>query len=175
MEKIKLNLGAGKNRLKGFVNVDLQEFGKGYLKADVRNLPLETNSVDYILARQILEHIPFREIESTLKEWLRVLKKGGKMVVTCPDFNQLAEQWLSNEFTPENYEEMAQGIYGNQSHEYEHHLSPITPQFLRYTMNRLGKDAEINVYQAGDKMIHYPGIEKEDKIYRYGEVHLIIK
>lgn len=175
MGKINVNLGAGKNALKGFVNVDIEEFGGGYVKADVRHLPFEDNYADYILARQVLEHIPFREVIPTLKEWVRVLKPKGRMVVTCPDFNQMAERWLSVEFSPENYYELVQGVYGNQQHDHEYHISAITPQFLRYAMSVIGQDAEINCYSEGDRMIHYLGFEKEKRIYRYGEVHLIVR
>lgn len=176
-ETIKLNLGCGIKLLDGFINVDCHyEFDDPrYLRADVRDLPFEDNSADYILARQVLEHIQTKDILNTLKEWLRVLKPSGRMVVTCPDFNQLAEEWLNTDFTPEIYYELAQGIYGNQLTDKEYHLSPITPQFLKYCLSQLGQDAVINVYPPNHEMIHYPGIEKEKRFYRYGEVHIDLK
>lgn len=52
--------------------------------ADVsETLPLEDGSQDVLIARHILEHCPM-EIK-TLKEWARVLRQGGKMVIAVPD------------------------------------------------------------------------------------------
>lgn len=45
-------------------------------------LDLPDNSVDYIVANAILEHIP--DEKQAIKEWKRVLKDGGKMLVTVP-------------------------------------------------------------------------------------------
>lgn len=45
-------------------------------------IPLKNNSVDYILANAILEHIP--DEKSAVSEWKRVLKPTGKMFITVP-------------------------------------------------------------------------------------------
>lgn len=45
-------------------------------------IPLKDESVDYIVANAILEHIP--EEDATISEWKRVLKKNGKMLITVP-------------------------------------------------------------------------------------------
>ena len=46
-------------------------------------LPFETNSQDAVIARHILEHMPL-EIK-TLKNWKRIIKPGGKLVIAVPD------------------------------------------------------------------------------------------
>jgi ubiquinone/menaquinone biosynthesis C-methylase UbiE len=45
-------------------------------------LPLKDESVDYVTANAILEHIP--EEEQAISEWKRVLKKKGKMFIVVP-------------------------------------------------------------------------------------------
>lgn len=45
-------------------------------------LDLPDNSVDYVVANAILEHIP--DEKQAVKEWKRVLKDGGKMFITVP-------------------------------------------------------------------------------------------
>lgn len=176
MEKVKINLGCGISQLKGFINVDSGDFDGDYIKADVRELPFEDEYADYILARQVLEHIPFREIIPTLLEWFRVLKPGGRMVVTCPDFDWLAEQWTKEEFSIETWDELAQGIYGNQLHDGERHQVPITKDFLEFCLERFEIEGKVTRYPAGHPMVAYPGIPKDkDKIYRYGEVHVDLK
>ena len=45
-------------------------------------IPLPSNSIDYISANAILEHIP--DEQKAIKEWLRLLKKGGRLYITVP-------------------------------------------------------------------------------------------
>ncbi len=52
------------------------------LVCKAENLPLKTESVDYITANAILEHIP--EEKAAVVEWKRVLKKKGKMFIVVP-------------------------------------------------------------------------------------------
>lgn len=57
----------------------------GEIEADVVDLHMiENGSIDGILAKHLLEHI-IRPIPA-LKEWARVLKDGGKLVVIVPDW-----------------------------------------------------------------------------------------
>jgi len=52
--------------------------------ADVGELlPLEDNSQDVLIARHILEHLP-NEIK-TLRNWGKVIRPGGKMIIAVPD------------------------------------------------------------------------------------------
>jgi ubiquinone/menaquinone biosynthesis C-methylase UbiE len=176
MEKIKLNLGSSKNLIKGFINVDIgfDIKDKSFVKADVIELPFPDEYADYILARQLLEHLSISYIIPALKEWLRVLKTGGRMVITCPNFTLMAEEWLNTEFNPIDYHEMTQGLYGNQRTMYEHHLTPITPEFLNYCLLKAGaKTWRTEVHEKGTPFKNYPGcVEKKDRVYRYSEVHI---
>jgi ubiquinone/menaquinone biosynthesis C-methylase UbiE len=45
-------------------------------------LPLKNESVDYVVANAILEHIP--DEQKAIDEWKRILKKNGRMHVTVP-------------------------------------------------------------------------------------------
>lgn len=54
--------------------------------ASVDDLPIENAHVDCIIARHILEHLP--NSVKTLKEWNRVLKMDGQLVIAVPDQEQ---------------------------------------------------------------------------------------
>jgi SAM-dependent methyltransferase len=56
-------------------------------KFDVTNLPLNPNSQDFVIALDILEHIEDRN--ALLSEIFRVLKPGGRCLITVP-----AHSWL---------------------------------------------------------------------------------
>lgn len=45
-------------------------------------IPLPSSSADYIVANAILEHIADEEV--TIKEWFRILKPRGRMIITVP-------------------------------------------------------------------------------------------
>ena len=49
---------------------------------EVDKLPLESESVDIVIATQVLEHL--YNYEETVREMYRVLNKGGKAVVSVP-------------------------------------------------------------------------------------------
>lgn len=50
--------------------------------ADVKNIPVDDNSIDTIIASHILEHND--NIIDTLKEWLRILKPNGEIGIMVP-------------------------------------------------------------------------------------------
>lgn len=54
-----------------------------WLVFDASHLPFKSNIFDSLFAGEIVEHLP--EPESGVKEWNRVLKKGGTLVVTTPN------------------------------------------------------------------------------------------
>ena len=52
------------------------------IKCYAEKIPLPDDSVDYIVANAILEHIPNER--QAINEWKRILKPGGKMFITVP-------------------------------------------------------------------------------------------
>lgn len=52
------------------------------IECRAEKIPLRNQSVDYIVSNAVLEHIP--EEEKAIKEWKRILKKNGKMMITVP-------------------------------------------------------------------------------------------
>lgn len=96
----RLNLGCGDKILPGYVNVDVVENRAGKkpdVLCDLHKLePFEDNSVDEILAVHVVEHFWRWEVLDILKEWTRVLKPGGKMILECPNLLSACEEFLKN-------------------------------------------------------------------------------
>jgi ubiquinone/menaquinone biosynthesis C-methylase UbiE len=79
----------------GFVSREISEEGIDVATVDVdarlnptfvgsiRALPLQSKSVDVALCCQVLEHLPFSELETCLSELLRVATTG--LVLSVPD------------------------------------------------------------------------------------------
>lgn len=96
----KLNLGCGDKILPGYVNVDVVESRRGF-KPDVicdlhRLTPFEDDTIDEILSVHVVEHFWRWEVVGVLKEWVRVLKPGGKMILECPNLLSAAQELVMN-------------------------------------------------------------------------------
>lgn len=52
------------------------------LLSNAEELPLKNESVDYIVANAVLEHLPYET--KAINEWKRVLKPKGRMMITVP-------------------------------------------------------------------------------------------
>lgn len=84
LEPIKLNIGSGRIRYTGFINIDCVQIidGNGEKTVDIvmniekEKLPYADNSVSEIIVNNVLEHI--ENLKFVLNECWRVLK------ITCP-------------------------------------------------------------------------------------------
>jgi beta-1,4-mannosyl-glycoprotein beta-1,4-N-acetylglucosaminyltransferase len=118
---IRLNLGCGSQRIKGYVGVDLDSSAGSAadLQMDPRKLELfKDNSVDEILADHLFQRFSPYEAEGILKERKRALKPGGKLILEVPDILELCRQF-DKQGTDGRYRLLA-GIYGNGRMEESH-------------------------------------------------------
>lgn len=76
------NLGSGRALWAGWINIDAD--GYGDLQADLRRLPVDSDSADAVAAIHVLEHFYEWEAADLLTEWKRILKPGGKMILELP-------------------------------------------------------------------------------------------
>lgn len=91
-EGIHLNIGCGEKVWDGFVNIDFPNNWcdvKPDIECDVRKLDLPDNYADSAYSIHVLEHIHRWETEGVLREWARVLKPGGKLVIEVPCLDKI--------------------------------------------------------------------------------------
>lgn len=157
---VKLNLGCGSKPLEGYINVDLfkQPGVDEVFSLDV--IPYADHSVDAINSSHSLEHIPRLRAENALKEWARVMKKGGKLDLKVPDLEECCRLFVENP----NYQDSwyMHTLYGVQDFRdtpeapFEDKVNFGQIHYTGFTENRL----RILLTQAGfliDKMYKYDG------------------
>jgi predicted SAM-dependent methyltransferase len=85
----RLNWGCGEWTIDGWINADVKKGDGVDIVGDIRDgLPLEPDTVDYIVAIHSLPEIPFTELVPTLAELRRVLKPGGVLRLALPDLDK---------------------------------------------------------------------------------------
>lgn len=94
---LQLNLGSGKNKMAGYVNID-RYAKEADLTIDAIELPYAANTIDKIYTSHMVEHVPLQEFQKMLKEWKRVLKVGGILMIRCPNIELYLKKWLAGNY-----------------------------------------------------------------------------
>jgi SAM-dependent methyltransferase len=139
-----LNLGSGRTRIKGFLNIDASYRTLCDVVARIDKIKLSTNSVAVIYASHVFEHIPRAEGPGVLQEWHRVLKPGGKLYICVPDEEVLFRVYLDN--LPRYDTEEGRGLvdracyltYGGQADRHDFHFYGYSFTTLRYLLESVG-------------------------------------
>jgi predicted SAM-dependent methyltransferase len=93
---MKLHLGCWHRYIPGFIHVDFADFEHIDYKTNIASLPMiSDNSVDLIYCSHAFEYFDNEERDEALKEWRRVLKPGGILRLSVPDFSQLIKVYHS--------------------------------------------------------------------------------
>jgi predicted SAM-dependent methyltransferase len=96
--KVFLHLGCGMVDSPEFINVDGRDLPHVHHAMGVCDLDRFADGfADLIYACHVLEHISFRETENVLKEWKRVLKPGGILRLSVPDFDKILEIYRASD------------------------------------------------------------------------------
>ena len=79
-----------------FIQLDDEQlrYGNGYGKidiiSDITSIPLDDETFDVIICTEVFEHIPRPDL--ALREFSRLLKKGGKLLITAPLMSGLHQE-----------------------------------------------------------------------------------
>jgi SAM-dependent methyltransferase len=187
MEKVKLHLANGTVYLDGWTNIDMIGLlAKDYpeladrnrttiekyykfpfrqnkdnnvtdIIMDVRKLDYYNESVDEILCVNLIDHLKKEEFIEALKEWKRVLKVGGTLIIDVDDRRKQAEILTSAE-TNEEIEWALRLIYCDHAKEGRTHFWGYTSSYLRDILERNGFEF---VWEKTDYIVHdcYPNFQ----------------
>ena len=113
-----LHVGCGpqnKSQIKGFNNdnwkeirFDIDKNVNPDIVGTLTDMKLvETGSLDAVFSSHNIEHIYPHEVQIALKEFYRVLKDDGIVVITCPDLQSVCEAVVKDKLLEPLYESPA--------------------------------------------------------------------
>jgi SAM-dependent methyltransferase len=141
-----------------WIHVDIDEFplwdpvAKRRMPVDVvcdaENLQIADNFADLVFSSEAIEHFSWRKTGDVIKEWARILKPGGTMVIEAPDFAAACAQLLATE-TLENHLAMQQIFFAEQLNPYDIHFAGITHLTLPHFFEQAGLEV-VDVKRGSD-------------------------
>lgn len=90
-KEVLLHIGCGKIDSPEFINIDAQPYAHVHVVTDdIRRLPgFADGTVDLVYMCHVLEHMRAPDVEAVLLEMKRMLKVGGVLRLSVPDFDRL--------------------------------------------------------------------------------------
>ena len=92
---IKITIGSGLKPIDNWVNTDVVWRGGAYLDA-TQPWPIPSDSVDFIYADNVIEHLTLAQGRLAFKNAFAALKPGGVIRLATPDVEAVARQYLEN-------------------------------------------------------------------------------
>ena len=116
-QPIRFNMGCGRDRLEGYMGVDMHSDTD--IKMDIMELDLPEGCADEIFGSHVIEHFPQHRAPGVLANWHKTLKDGGKLVLETPDLEGLCKDYLEQSGADQHMTAMC--IFGA-------HVDRITPE-----------------------------------------------
>ena len=150
---LNLACGAKISKVGNWSNVDFSSPVAGVLQMDIlKGLNFENNSFDVVYTAQFIEHITLDQAAFVLREVNRILKPGGILGIVTPDFEEMAETYLStlkslkkenNKFLEKQYDWLRleifdQGLRNSSGGEVVDFFKNIDKNMHKYLIDRIG-------------------------------------
>ncbi len=128
--KMLLHIGCGDINSPGFINVDARPLPHVHiLTTKLYRLTLIPNdTIDLIYMSHVLEHVSHREIISTLCELHRILKIGGVLRISVPDFDLIVKLYQA---AGRDITVIERPLLGGQDYPFNFHYTAFNDEHLR--------------------------------------------
>lgn len=94
----RLEIGSSAARIPGFESLNIiPSRHVDYVLDCTRRLPFRSGTFSIIYASHVIEHLPWYSAAEVLREWSRILKRGGKLEVWVPDALKVCETVVAAE------------------------------------------------------------------------------
>jgi len=134
----KLHLGFGVKHFPGWYHVDALDYPHVDHIGPVEDLSfIESGTVGMIYACHLLEHFNRKTHKEALREWHRVLRKGGILRLAVPDYEACARLYLSGKLV-RGIEDVRGLMVGGQRDQYDFHGMIFDEPDLTATLKEIG-------------------------------------
>lgn len=136
---LKLHLGCGAVHIPDFTHIDVKAFDHIDHIGPVDDLSaFKTGSVDLIYASHVLEHFGRHAYRAVLAEWCRVLKPGGVLRLSVPDFEANVRVYLEQAPSPGRIMSIMGALVGGQRDDFDQHKMVFDRRLLEHALFEIG-------------------------------------
>lgn len=172
MKILNLCCGDSPSTREGVINVDADANCKPDVLLDLTdpNWPWKNNEIDEIWMFHAIEHLRRDTHGSVLLRMNNVLKMGGRIIFTYPEFKRCADMFLNNDNG--NREFWEKTLFGRQKTPHDFHLVPMHSPYFKSFLIDYGfgeleymEESEVEPYNSimkGIKVTHT--ITREDVV-----------
>ncbi len=117
----KVYVGCGNDHKEGYIGCDIRELDHVKIVCKAWELSRHCADLEEIYSRHMLEHLTFRQVELTLTDWYKCLRRNGRLKIIVPNLDFHIDQWNKAIWNEENWSEKFSdtswgiaGLYGWQ-------------------------------------------------------------
>jgi len=131
-----IHLGCGDINSPEFINIDARPLPHVHYVSNIDDLSFLGNDyADLVYACCLLEHIPYQKAKNVIWEWRRVLKKGGILRLSVPDFDKIVEIYNENS---RDIGIILPPLMGGQGYKNNFHYSAFNKEYLTTLLQEVG-------------------------------------
>ena len=135
---MKLHIG-GEEEKDGWTILNTQKKTENNIIGDICDLSqFNDESIEEVYASHILEHVRNSDIGDVLKNIFRILKTGGRFLISVPDLEILSKAILDPNLSVQNKYEITRIIYGGQTDDYDYHFFGFTQSIMSALLKNAG-------------------------------------
>lgn len=139
-----LNIGCHEYRIEGFINLDMDKTQNADVIADAEHLPYKKETFDIVYASHIIEHFPHTKTEKVLREWKRVLTKGGELYLSQPDLKKIIDIVYLQKHKTMKYlgncrlKYLRHILWGDQGGKFQYHYVCYDYEMIKEILKKVG-------------------------------------
>lgn len=132
-----VHIGCGEKNVPGFINVDARPLAHVHVVTDdITSLTdFQTGTADLVYMCHVLEHIKYDDLKNVLSEMRRILKDGGVLRISVPDFDKLIDVYHA---AGKDIESIRRQLMGGQDHSYNVHYCVFNHRHLSDLFKQVG-------------------------------------
>ena len=137
--KVLIHLGCGRMDDPRYINVDGVPFPHVHYVSRLETLPMFADDIaDLVYACHVLEHFSYRRSPRVLEEWRRVLKPGGVLRLSVPDFDKMTAMYAAEN---RNVPLTLPPLMGTQEGQFGFHMTIFNDAYLTDLLKAAGFSA----------------------------------